>query len=347
MAWINSLEAMIQTDTLPVNVMMLIEGEEILGSPHYADMFERYKGRLAKADCAFTGGMTQSSSGAVSVNLGYRGMLVVQLEVSGELWGKGPKGMPLHSSLKNVTHSPASRLANVLASLTDERGAEILVDGLEEPIKDPSPEDEKLIEDLLQRFGEENIKNVLGLTDTETKYDWRGRKLLMNYLYKPSLNIQGIYSGYTGPGSEVFTVPEKAVARLDLRLPAGLTCEHTLNCLRAHLEENGFSDVKIRVLADHDYSRSPADSEIVEAIVDTYRAEGLEVPIWPYKGGGGPWSLYRSELGLPLIMAAGLGGGARRDRGDEYLVIEGNDEVAGLLGAEKSHVDILHRYAQI
>ncbi len=344
--WINSLEAMIKTDSLPVNVMLLLEGEEIKGSPNYPGMFESFRDRLSEADACFTGGMTQAGSGAVSVNLGFRGFLVLELRVSGKNWGRGPQAKPLHSSLKNVADSPPSRLANVLASLTDENGAPLLA-GLEDPILPPSEEDRTLIEGLLDRYGEDGVSGAIGLGSIPALGDLEGRDLLMAYLYSPSININGLYSGYTGPGSEVFTVPEVATARLDLRLPPGLTCEHALGCLRDHLEANGFEDVEIDVLADHDWSRTSVESDIAKAVVDSYRALGLDPAIWPYKGGGGPWSLYRSELGIPLMNGAGLGGGGSRDAGDEYLIVDGTDRVAGLLEAQKSHIDIVERFADM
>lgn len=344
-AWINALEAMIRTDSLPVNVMMLIEGEEIKGSPHYPEMFAGYRDRLATADAAFTGGMTQTPSGAVSVNLGFRGFLVIELEVSGSSWGRGPIEAPLHSSLKNVVENPASRLAHVLASLTDDSGGEIAVKGLAEAVLPPTEEDIMLVDGLMQRHGEDGIQAALGLESVRPTGDARGRQLLLDYLFSPSLNINGLYSGFTGPGAEVFTVPDNATARLDLRLPPGLACEHALGCLRDHLEDHGFADVQLRVLAEHDWSRTALDSDIVQAVIETYRDRGLDPDIWPYRGGGGPWSLLRSELGLPLVNGGGLGGGGGRDGGDEYLVIGGNDRVTGLLEAQRSQVEIIERYA--
>ena len=67
--------------------------------------------------------------------------------------------------------------------------------------------------------------------------------------------------------------------------------------------------------------------------------------MWPYRGGGGPWSLYRNDLGVPLMNGAGLGGGGSLGGADEYLVIDGNEQVAGLLEAQKSQVAILERFA--
>jgi len=344
-AWVNSLEAMIRTDTLPVNVMLLLEGEEILCSPHYGQMLQQYRENLKEANAVFAGGMTQGPDGLVSINLGYRGFLVLELEVSGEHWGHGPIGMSVHSSLKNVINNPASRLAHVLASLTDEEGAVYLVEGLDDGILPPSKEDERLIENLITHVGSTSMRETIGLSSVKTVNNLEGRELLMKYLYKPSMNVSGIYSGYTGPGTETSTVPERAVARLDLRLPPGLACDHAVQCIEEHLARCRFSDVKVTVLAAHEYSRTPVNSDIVQAVLETYRSHGLKPSIWPYQGGGGPWSTFQSELGIPIILNAGLGGGGRRDRGDEYLIIEGNPNVASLLEAEKSHIEIVRRYA--
>ncbi len=345
MAWINALEAMIRTDTLPVNVMMLIEGEEILGSPHYGSMFDKYRNRLAGADAVFTGGMSQGGTGGVSVHLGYRGFLVLELCVSGRRWGRGPREMSVHSSLKTVLDSPASHLVHALASLTDHTGSEILIPGLDHWDAVVPDEDTDIVEDLLSRS--DNVSSLLGVGSMPTKGGLDGRDLLLEFLYSPTININGIAAGYTGPGSEVFTLPEQASARVDMRLPPGLTCERALACLNEHLRDRGFADVNVRVIAAHDPFRIPRDADIVRATMDTYRSMGLDPAVWPYAGGGGPWSLFWHELGLPVVFNAGVGGGGRRDRGDEYLLVDGTDRVCSLVEAERSHIDILHRYAGI
>jgi acetylornithine deacetylase/succinyl-diaminopimelate desuccinylase-like protein len=290
--------------------------------------------------------MTQGPTGEVSVNLGYRGLLYLELVVSGERWRHGPIGTAVHSSLKNCVHSAASRVAHVVSSLTDETGAEIRVAGIQEAVAPPTEEDLRLVDALLARYGEAGIRSAVGLGALEHTVGARsGRELLLRYLYAPSLNVNGLYAGYHGPGSEVFTVPEVATARLDLRLPPGVTCDHARQCLRRHLDGAGYGDVEIRVLAAADWSRTPVDAEIVQAVLTYYRSRGLDPAVWPYQGGGGPWSLFKSELGIPIVRQAGLGGGGRRDRGDEYLLVDGDGKVAGLADAEKSHVDIVHAYA--
>ncbi len=65
-----------------------------------------------------------------------------------------------------------------------------------------------------------------------------------------------------------------------------------------------------------------------------------------FHGGGGPWSVYRTALGLPLVNGAGLGAGARSSE-DEFLVIDGNGKVGGIMESAKSHVDIVHAYTRM
>ena len=345
-AWINALEAMIQTESLPVNVMLLLEGEEILGSPHYPEMFTRYRTALSTADACFAGGMTQGTSGEVSIALGSRGFLVLEVEVSGERWGRGPAGRSLHSSLKNIVDSPASRLAHLLSRLTDETGSGICIRGLADPAMPPSDEDLMLTEALLEQLKATKISSAIGLGNIPPADDLRGRELLMGYMFRPSLNINGLYAGYTGPGTEVFTIPHRATARLDLRLPPGVTCDHVISCMNSYLQETGFQDAELRVIARHDWSRTPVNEAIVQAVIDVYQERGLRPTIWPYRGGGGPWSLFANELQIPLIIAAGLGGGGVIDGNDEFLIIDGNERVAGLVEAEKSHVAILDAFAR-
>ena len=200
-AWLNALEAMIKTGTLPVNVMLLIEGDEIEGSPDFGAMFRRYRDHLKSADACFAGGMTQSPSGEVSVNLGYRGLLYLELTVSGERWRHGPIGMSAHSSLKNCVHSPASRLAHAISSLTDETGAMIRVPGIQDSAS-PTEGDLALMNALMARFDDAGIKTALGLGGFEhVAGNAAGRDLLLRYLYAPSLNVNGLSAGYHGPAA--------------------------------------------------------------------------------------------------------------------------------------------------
>ena len=110
--------------------MILLEGDEILGSPNYHEMFARYRDRLATADASLSPGASQDGSGKVAMNLGYKGMIYADLVSSGASWGRGPQGGPLHGMTKSVVDSPVWRLVHALATLTEPDGNRVAGEGL-------------------------------------------------------------------------------------------------------------------------------------------------------------------------------------------------------------------------
>jgi acetylornithine deacetylase/succinyl-diaminopimelate desuccinylase-like protein len=121
-AWLNALASIIAVEgKLPINIMFLAEGEEILGSPSYQDFVHRYRHRLAQVDASFCPSSTQGPTGAVSIGLGLKGMVVVELTASGASWGFGPK-RTVHSAAGALVDSPPFRLAAALATLVDAEG---------------------------------------------------------------------------------------------------------------------------------------------------------------------------------------------------------------------------------
>jgi len=101
--------------------MFLAEGEEILGSPTYRQYVAQYAERLKSVKASFVPAMAQSAEGTVSVGLGLKGMVVLELTASGEKWGRGP-AHTVHSSTASLVSSPPFRLARALACLVDKNG---------------------------------------------------------------------------------------------------------------------------------------------------------------------------------------------------------------------------------
>ena len=116
-AWLNALEAIIAVEgTLPINVMFLAEGEEILGSPTYRQFVDRYRDRLGGVDLSFCPSFTQTNAETVSIGLGLKGMIVLELTASGETWGYGPQ-QTVHSATASLLDCPPFRLAASLVQL--------------------------------------------------------------------------------------------------------------------------------------------------------------------------------------------------------------------------------------
>jgi len=353
-AWLNALSAIIAVEgTLPVNIMFLAEGEEIMGSPSYADFVERYADHLQSVDASFCPSCTQTAGGTVSVGLGLKGMVVVELTASGAAWGRGPVNT-VHSSVASLVDCPPFRLAQALATLTDQEGRGCQVEGLKELWDYRKPltaEEQDLLEKLAARYkgrdwrdvlplgGVKNVPHVVGGTE--------GMDPLINFLYGPTLNIAGLRSGFLGPETNTipYIIPAQATATLDMRMVVDLSPEEIIDCLRRHLDKHGFSDIEIEVYAAFSHSQTSVSDLGVQSVLKTLQDWNVDTVVWPIQGGGGPWTVVPNAFGVPCIRGGVIGGGGRGNV-DEYMVIEGDGKVAGLADVEKYLVDLLYNYAR-
>lgn len=350
-AWLAALQAIrAVTGRLPVNIAFLAEGDEILGSQSYAGLIERYRDRFAAADGCVYLRATQNARGELPLVLGYKTFITFELRASGCSWGRGPVLEAAHSATRPVVDSPGLRLAQALNSLYT-RDGEVAVDGWRDVLAAPSvPEsDRDLVDQLLQRFqGKEWAAVIPGLAGagvTRFAGDLHGSDVLTHYIYGSSINIQGIYSGYVGPGSRTYTIPEQATARLDARLVTEAPPEALLAALSGHLDRHGFDDVEVAVLSAYPGSRSSHDAPLIQSFVRAATRAGGDVVTWPMQGYGGPWSIFARDFGIPLVFATGIGHGAGVGMPNEYLVIDGGGKVPGLREIERFCVDFVMDYA--
>jgi len=350
-AWLSALLALrTVTGTLPVNVAFLAEGDEILGSQSYAGLIERYRDRLAKIDGCVYLRAAQSAAGELPLVLGYKTFLTFELTSTGKAWGRGPVTDAAHSATRAIVDSPALRLVQALQTLWTADG-DLAVDGWAQhlaPVKLPDS-DRELVDDLISHFGEAAWTQAIpGLAGTGIEHfagDVDGPDVLIRYLYGSGLNLQGIHSGYTGPGSRTYTIPERATARLDARLVATADPATLLASLRSHLDRRGFEDVKLDVLSAYPGSRTRADAPLVQAFLRAARRAGGTPVVWPLQGYGGPWSIFARDFRAPLVFATGIGHGAGVGLPDEYIVLDGGGKVPGLREMERFCVDFLLEFA--
>lgn len=341
--WLNALEAILAVEgKLPVNLMFTAEGEEELGSPHLAQFIHQYKERLRRADAVLNTGPSQQIDGSIRMAMGAKGIAEFELECSGHLWGRGPQEFDVHSSMKAITDSPIWRFIHALASLTSLDGNTIRIEGFYDRVRPPTEEDLELIGQLEKTFDPEVWRRTFKIDRWVD--DLQGRELLMKFIYSPTLNIQGIYGGHIGAGSKT-VLPHKVACTLDIRLVPDMTVDEVMVKLRAHLDKLGYTDILIRPLAGYPPAKVSHKTDIAQAVIQMYRKNGIEPQIWPISGGSWPMYLYcKDPLQLPYC-SGGLGHGGNAHSPDEYLVIEGDGKVAGIVEAEKSYVDILYNYA--
>jgi acetylornithine deacetylase/succinyl-diaminopimelate desuccinylase-like protein len=128
---------------LPVNLVLVAEGEEEIGSPHFPQIVRRPEVHAALKSCSgiFMPFPSQDLDGEVTINLGAKGIIELELVASGERWGRGPRS-DVHSSNKARIDSPAWRLVQALATLVSADGNDPAIDGLADKAR-PLSESEK------------------------------------------------------------------------------------------------------------------------------------------------------------------------------------------------------------
>jgi acetylornithine deacetylase/succinyl-diaminopimelate desuccinylase-like protein len=345
-AFLNALEAVIATrGKPPVNLMVVAEGEEELGSPHYPEVIEKYAERLRGAAGVMFPSNTQSATGEVSMSLGVKGIVYFELEARGGSWG-GPKTAEIHGSYKAITDSPVWRLAQAIATLTSPDGNTILVPGYYDAIRQPSDEEQRLVNGMVDAWtkDEATLRQTMGIDRWADGMN--GRDSLMQYLFATTLNIDGIWGGYTEPGSKTI-LPHKATAKLDSRLVPNQTPDEALRLIRAHLDAKGFKDVELRKMAGYPPAQTSVSSPLVQAAIGVYRKHGITPSVTPRLAGSAPYYIFTDRLNLPIVLG-GLGHGSGAHAPNEYMVVEPKPEtkIASLADVEKFYVDFLYALAE-
>lgn len=341
-AFLNALDAILKVaGTLPVNLMVVAEGEEELGSTHFDQVLEPWLERLRGADGAYFPMNLQAPDGSVGLNLGVKGIVYFELEASGGDWG-GPRNAEIHGSLKSVVDAPALRLVNAIASMTSADGNTILIDGYYDAVRGPTEDEQRLINGLARSGQFDQLRDRFGVARWIDGLE--GRDAIVRYLFEPTLNINGLWSGYTGPGGKTI-LPHKATAKIDSRLPPGLEPEDAWAMFRAHLDAHDFPDVEMVQIEGRGYpaAASPVDSPVVQTAISVFNKYGRTPEVSPWLGGSAPFYQFTRNLGLPFVFG-GLGHGAGAHAPDEYMLIHPAEGVAaaGLAEVQRFYVDLLY-----
>jgi acetylornithine deacetylase/succinyl-diaminopimelate desuccinylase-like protein len=344
--FLNACESILAVNgRLPVNLMFTCDGEEEQGSPHFHQVLDRYASRLRKANAELNMVPTQDVEGRVAMYLGVKGILEFELEASGARWGKGPQEQPIHSGAKAILDSPAWRLVDALRSMYDPQTNRILIDGFYDAIRPPNDEEEAMLRDLIRRSGSQLLE--------EQKKDarswingWSDADAMRHLLFDTTMNINGMWAGYTGPGAATI-VPEKATAKIDFRLVPDQDVATQRKLVEEHLRRRNFEDLEYRAIGGGDeWSQTSVHEPLVQSLLAIYRANHVDPVVWPRLPASTPEAQYTRKLGLPAVRG-GLGHGGNEHVDDEYIVIEGTDKVAGIVQAEQSIVDLLFTYAAV
>jgi acetylornithine deacetylase/succinyl-diaminopimelate desuccinylase-like protein len=329
---------------LPVNLVLVCEGEEEIGSPSFRQIVFKPEVEAALRKCV---GIViplgnQDLDGSVQVNLGAKGVVELELVSSGEKWGRGPS-LDVHSSLAAQVDSPAWHLIQALNTLVKPDGHTPAVDGWFDDVRPLTARQTQILEAAIPRKSEAAAKKALGVRTWIGDESWHDANVRL--VSQPTINIEGLVGGYTGPGGKTI-LPHKAVAKIDMRLVPDMTAAKALEKLKAHLAKRGFGDVEVNMTGGYDPTETPADSKLVQAMVATYRKAGIDPLLWPRLAGSWPGATFTAP---PLSLPAGqfgLGHGAGAHAPDEYWLVESaNPKVAGMDGAARSFVEFFYALA--
>jgi acetylornithine deacetylase/succinyl-diaminopimelate desuccinylase-like protein len=329
---------------LPVNLVLVAEGEEEIGSPHIGQIVHRPEVDAALRKCVgvFMPSASQDPDGVVTVSLGAKGVVELELVSSGEKWGRGP-AKDVHSSLKAMVDSPAWHLIKALNTLVSEDGNSITIDNYPKP-RPLSDEERSMIATATKAQSEDGRKKSLSVQHWIDDLPWtQANERLVS---QPTVNIEGLVGGYTGPGGKTI-LPHRAVAKIDMRLVPEMKHADAVAALKAHLAAHGFGDIEVNVSGGYDPTATAASTRLIQAQVAVLKRAGIEPVMWPRNAGSYPGYVFTGE---PLKLASGhfgLGHGNGAHAPDEYYVIESsNPNMQGFDGAALSFVQYLYELAK-
>jgi len=274
---IKALEAhLVARGTLPVNVVVLAEGEEEVGSDHLAPFIEEHRVQLA-ADAVVISDSAMFAPGQPSILSSLRGLAYFQIDV------QGPSG-DLHSgSYGGAVVNPAMVLARILATFHDADGR-IAIPGFYDDVRDWPAAVREQMRGL--PFEEEHFRAETGATALGGE---KGYTVLERLWTRPTCEVNGLLSGYTGEGAKT-VLPAKAMAKVSCRLVPDQTPEAIERAMKAHVARVAPKGVTVTVTHLHGGRPWRADlaGPLFDAARDALRAAYGRDPVVTGEGGSIP-----------------------------------------------------------
>jgi acetylornithine deacetylase/succinyl-diaminopimelate desuccinylase-like protein len=293
---VKAMEILSKTNSLESNIKFLIEGEEEVGSPNLEKFIASHKD-LLKCDVILISDTAMISMENPSIDIGVRGLAYIQVEVTGS-------NRDLHSGVYGgAVANPITMLAKMIASCHDENN-HITIPGFYDDVVEPTTEERKLM--AAAPFDESEYKNDLGVKELwgEKGYTTNERTGI-----RPTLEINGIWGGYTGEGAKT-VLPSKAYAKISARLVPNQSSEKITAMLLQYFRKIAPAGVTVEAHNLHggEPYMTPIDSKAYKAAAKSIETTFGKKPI-PVRGGGSIpiCSILEKELGVKIIfMGFGL-----------------------------------------
>ena len=288
---VKALEFMITTNQLPCNVKFMIEGEEEVGSNNLSIFVAEHKEKLAN-DIILISDTGMIANDVPSITTGLRGLSYVQVEVIGP-------NRDLHSGLYGgAVANPINILAKMIASLHDENNR-ITIPGFYDKVEELSQEERA--EMAKAPFDLEDYKKAL---DISAVYGEKGYTTNERNAIRPTLDVNGIWGGYTGEGAKT-VIASKAFAKISMRLVPNQDWKEITQLFTTHFTKIAPEGVRVKVTPHHGGQGyvTPIDTIAYQAASKAYETTFGKTPIPQRSGGSIPIvSLFEKELGSKTIL---------------------------------------------
>ena len=293
---VKALELMTKTDQLPCNVKFMIEGEEEVGSVNLVSFVKNNREKL-KNDVILISDTGMIAKDVPSITTGLRGLSYVEVEVTGP-------NRDLHSGLYGgAVANPINILTKMIASLHDEDN-HITIPGFYDNVEVLSAGERS--EMAKAPFSLEAYKEAL---DIESVYGEKGYSTNERNSIRPTLDVNGIWGGYTGEGAKT-VIASKAYAKISMRLVPNQDWETITDLFKAHFEAIAPKGVKVKVTPHHGGQGyvTPIDSLGYKAASNAYETTFGKRPIPQRSGGSIPIvALFEEQLkSKTILMGFGL-----------------------------------------
>lgn len=280
--------------SLPCNVIVLLEGEEEIGSPRIAEFVRQHRD-LLKCDLSITADGPVHESGRWSLEFGVRGI------VSFEIKAKGADH-DLHSgNFGGVVPNPIWALVHLLSTMKDQNGR-ITIDGIYDDVLPPGAPEQAAMANLPQDH--DHLLKELKISQLDAPLE---RPFYERTMFYPTLTINGITGGYTGPGSKT-VLPSTASVKCDMRLVKNMSIDDAFAKIEAHVKKHASlaacgCEVQFIRQGGMEPSRTPIDSPFTAPLVQAMTLAQGETPLLvPSVGGSLPDYVFTKILGVPAFV---------------------------------------------
>nr|MBF0222787.1 dipeptidase [Desulfobulbaceae bacterium] len=288
---VKAIEQMVQTGSLPCNVKLIAEGEEEVGSTHLGNFLKEHREKIA-ADIVLVSDTGMISLDEPSIMTGLRGLSYIEMEVAGA-------NRDLHSGLYGgAVANPAQVLSTLIASLINDAGR-ITIPGFYDDVEELSSAERHQLAQA--PFDLDRYKQTLDIAEVTGE---AGYSVMERVGIRPSLDVNGIWSGYTGEGAKT-VLPAKAFAKISMRLVPNQSSPQISQLFIDHIKGITPKTVKVTVTPHHGgepwciQDDLPAYRAACRAVREVFGKEPV-----PVRGGGSipVVALFEAELGLKTIL---------------------------------------------